>query len=466
MKTRKLYLASLLLAFTSVQLAFGWGNATHVYFAKELGAKFGFSNMNEMYGALLPDCFNFVLNEQGQYLYAQTHDNAMPVWLAARNPVQKSLSFGFMTHNQTWGADYTAHIKCFTFPTFVYPPNGKGGYAIEKGVELMPQLVPVVKQILISAGVPELAPDEHGNLIPLAEMLATGIAPELGHDLSETAVDLLVKRNLDRAIGVRMMLAAKCRPANAGELLSAAYANDLATFTKTSVKDASAFIIGAEQEYQHYIIQYGMAFSLPEKQTIALLSAQTVPVAEMFIEAALAGNGFPGIDVTVTQEQVAGLINAAIQVVKPDYAKEVAKTLSFIEQGLRQHGIRNGCQVFAHDANEGAVESADLSTTPETFSLGQNSPNPFNPSTTIGFTLPAQAHVRLTVFNALGQEVASLIDDERPAGSHVVRWDAMNQSSGAYFYRIEVRPLESAVGRDSQSGAGAFVATKRMMLVK
>ena len=74
--------------------------------------------------------------------------------------------------------------------------------------------------------------------------------------------------------------------------------------------------------------------------------------------------------------------------------------------------------------------------------------------------------MRLTVFNALGQEGATLFDDERPAGSHVARWDAMNQSSGAYFYRIEVRPLESAVGRDSQSGAGAFVATKRMMLVK
>ncbi len=118
---------------------------------------------------------------------------------------------------------------------------------------------------------------------------------------------------------------------------------------------------------------------------------------------------------------------------------------------MRKHGIRNGCQLFAHDANEQAVESADLSMTPETFSLAQNSPNPFNPSTAIAFTLPAQAHVRLTVFNALGQEVATLVDDERAAGSHVARWDAMNQPSGAYFYRIE---------------SGSFVETKRMMLVK
>ncbi len=428
MKTRKLYLASLLLAFTSVQLAFGWGNATHVYFAKELGAKFGLSNMNEMYGSLLPDCFNLVLSQEGQTLATLMHDNAMPVWLAAKNPVQKSLAFGFMTHNQTWGADYTAHIKCYTFPHFVYPYNGKGGYAIEKGVELIPQLAPTVIAILAKAGF-------KGSD---AEQFAYGISAELGHDLSETAVDLLVKRNLDRGVGIRMILAAKCRPSNAGELLAAAYAVGPVP---------AAAIIRAEQEYQQYIVQYGMAFSLPENQTIALLAEQTAPIAKMYIEAFCP----VVVNVTVTPEQVAGFINAAIQVVKSDYAKEVAKTLCFIEQGLRQHGIRNGCQLFAHDATEGAVESADLSTTPETFSLAQNSPNPFNPSTAIAFTLPAQARVRLTVFNALGQEVATLVDDERPAGSHVARWDALNQPSGAYFYRIE---------------SGSFVETKRMMLIK
>ena len=442
MKTRRLYLASLLFAFVGVQMAFGWGNATHVYFAKELGAKFGLSNMNEMYGALLPDCFNFVMTEQGQYLYGPTHDKAMQIWLAAKNPVQKSLAFGFMTHNQTWGADYTAHIKSFAFPSFTdFITGDPGGYAIEKGWELEPQVALDLEKILMDGGVSSTD----------AQTYAPGIAAALGHDLSETAVDLLVKRNLDRAVGERMILAAKCRPADAGKLLAAAYANDLVSTFGMPVGQASAFIIGAEQEYRQYIIQYGMAFSLPEKQTIALLSAQTVPIAEMFITAALDKYYVPHGTITVTAAQVGNFINAAIQVVKPDYAKEVAKTLCFIEQGLRQHGIRYGCQLFAHDATEEAVEFADLSMTPETFSLAQNSPNPFNPSTAIAFTLPAQAHVRLTVFNALGQEIATLVDDERPAGAHIARWDAMNQPSGAYFYRIE---------------SGSFVETKRMMLVK
>jgi hypothetical protein len=447
MKTRRLLLGGTLLALLAVQLAFGWGNATHVYFAKELGAKFGPLNMNEMYGAVLPDCFNLVLDANGQFLYAQTHDNAMPVWSNATNFWQKSLAFGFMTHNQTWGGDHTAHIKCFTFPNFIYPVNGKGGYAVEKGVELMPQLTPVLLQILLTAGVPP--EDEDGN--PVAEMLAYGIAAELGHDLSETAVDLLVKRNLDRGIGVRMMLAAQRRPADAGALLAAAYAPALATFAGIPEADAAAFIIGAEQEYQQYIIQYGMAFSLPEKQTIALLSEQSAPIAEMFIESALAQNGLPGFDVTVTAGQVSTFINAAIAVVKPDYAREVSKTLCFIEKGLRQNGVAAGWHFFAKSTPEGSAELAEQLPAPQEFSLAQNSPNPFNPTTVISYQLPVAGNVRLAVFDLLGREVAVLVNEMKEEGNHTVQFDAGGLASGAYIYRIE---------------AGSSVQTKRMMLLK
>lgn len=441
MKTRKLYFAAIVLAFASVQLAFSWGNATHVYFAKQLGAKFGFSNMNEMYGSLLIDCFNFDLTVPGGTLSYMMHNNAMPLWGAAKTSADKSLAFGFMTHNQTWGGDYTAHVKSFAYPNFTDPDPSQtnhNGYVIAKGYELVPQLLPAVLQILTDAGVP-------------SSDVAMGIAPALGHDLCETAIDLLVKRNIDRLIGARMLLSAQCRPASAGALLAKAYAGDLSMATGMSVADAKLYIIGGEKEYQKYVVQYGMAFSLPEKQTIALLSQQTVPIAEMFITAALDQYGIPHGTVIVTAEQIAAFIVAAIDVVQPDYAGEVDKTLCFIEKGLRQNGINAGFHLFAHDASEASMESIEEMGAPTEFALAQNTPNPFNPSTMIGFSLPAQGHVRLTVFNALGQEVATLVDGERPAGSHVARWDAMNQPSGAYFYRIE---------------SGSFVETKRMMLVR
>ncbi|RKX25587.1 MAG: hypothetical protein DRP45_05560 [Candidatus Zixiibacteriota bacterium] len=77
------------------------------------------------------------------------------------------------------------------------------------------------------------------------------------------------------------------------------------------------------------------------------------------------------------------------------------------------------------------------STLPTELELTQNYPNPFNPTTTIAFTLPQAGQVRMEVFNILGQNVASLLDDYLDAGPHEIVFDARNLSSGIYFYRIE-----------------------------
>jgi len=73
---------------------------------------------------------------------------------------------------------------------------------------------------------------------------------------------------------------------------------------------------------------------------------------------------------------------------------------------------------------------------PSAFELVQNFPNPFNPTTTISFTLPKKANVRLVVFNVLGQSVATLVNGEMPAGAHEVVWDADESPTGVYFYRL------------------------------
>jgi len=93
---------------------------------------------------------------------------------------------------------------------------------------------------------------------------------------------------------------------------------------------------------------------------------------------------------------------------------------------------------------------------PETFSLGQNTPNPFNPATTISYTLPKAADVRLTVYNIFGQEVCTLVDENVSAGRQTVTWDGADHrgnqvSSGVYFYRLK---------------AGKFTAMKKMILVE
>jgi hypothetical protein len=88
---------------------------------------------------------------------------------------------------------------------------------------------------------------------------------------------------------------------------------------------------------------------------------------------------------------------------------------------------------------------------PGEFTLLQNYPNPFNPSTSISFTIPKQSHVRLQVFNVLGQLVGTLVDGSKQAGSYTVTWDASSKPDGVYFYKLS---------------AGAFVQTKKMVLMK
>lgn len=93
---------------------------------------------------------------------------------------------------------------------------------------------------------------------------------------------------------------------------------------------------------------------------------------------------------------------------------------------------------------------------PAEFSLSQNYPNPFNPTTTINFGLAADANVTLKVYNALGQEVATLISNEMKAGTHQVELNASALSSGVYFYRIEAQGLNG----------NNFTSVKKMMLMK
>ncbi len=91
---------------------------------------------------------------------------------------------------------------------------------------------------------------------------------------------------------------------------------------------------------------------------------------------------------------------------------------------------------------------ADL---PEGLVLDQNYPNPFNPVTTIGYALPEPGRVSITVYSALGQEVARLVDGYADAGRHEVHFDASNLSSGLYIYRLQ---------------AGNASADRKLLLVK
>ena len=85
------------------------------------------------------------------------------------------------------------------------------------------------------------------------------------------------------------------------------------------------------------------------------------------------------------------------------------------------------------------------------FSLSQNYPNPFNPSTALKYEIPKESYITLKVYDILGREVVTLVNQQQKTGYYEVDWNAVNNSSGIYFYKIQ---------------AGEFVATKKMILMK
>jgi hypothetical protein len=93
---------------------------------------------------------------------------------------------------------------------------------------------------------------------------------------------------------------------------------------------------------------------------------------------------------------------------------------------------------------------------PKDYALEQNYPNPFNPSTTIRFALPLNSKVIIKLYNALGQEVANILNADMDAGIHETVFNASNLSSGVYFYMLKVQGVNGS----------NFTSTKRMILMK
>jgi flagellar hook assembly protein FlgD len=88
---------------------------------------------------------------------------------------------------------------------------------------------------------------------------------------------------------------------------------------------------------------------------------------------------------------------------------------------------------------------------PSDYILYQNYPNPFNPTTTFRYSIPQTSKVVIKVYDILGNEVATLMDEEKSVGTYELTWNAASLSNGIYFYQLK---------------AGDYVSTKKMILLK
>ncbi|MFC1607198.1 T9SS type A sorting domain-containing protein [Candidatus Latescibacterota bacterium] len=141
----------------------------------------------------------------------------------------------------------------------------------------------------------------------------------------------------------------------------------------------------------------------------------------------------------------------------------IKRGVEYIDNGSSYDGIycdntssesdAYGTHFIAHDSIKGIITAASVSVEEgaAAFSVAQNSPNPFNPATTIDFTIPEAASVTVNIHNVAGQKVDNLVSEFKSAGRHTTTWDASEFSAGVYFYVVK---------------AGEFSKTMKMTLIK
>jgi photosystem II stability/assembly factor-like uncharacterized protein len=124
---------------------------------------------------------------------------------------------------------------------------------------------------------------------------------------------------------------------------------------------------------------------------------------------------------------------------------------------------QTGSIVVTNETDQVTIDFGPRSDRPKAFRLSQNYPNPFNPTTEISYSIPEEAHVRLTVYSTTGQEIATLVDHAEAAGERKISWNAVTNggdpvASGVYLYRIEMKPL--------RSGSGSVTLSKKMVYLR
>jgi hypothetical protein len=108
-------------------------------------------------------------------------------------------------------------------------------------------------------------------------------------------------------------------------------------------------------------------------------------------------------------------------------------------------------EYFFGESKISRIDEQEIKFKPEIYALSQNYPNPFNPTTAIGYQLSAVSNVELSIYNLIGQKVATLVSEKQQPGMYNMEWNGSEFPSGIYYYRLK---------------AGNFIQTKKMILLK
>jgi hypothetical protein len=238
----------------------------------------------------------------------------MKVWDAASRTTEKALAYGFASHNEVWGADYTAHIRRLTPGMGIVYINEKALMLLDAPVDPTQQGSPTFGQVFTVIG------------LNFDQQLA------VAHVITEYAIDIVLSNDVDPMLGLKLQVAAHSKRKNFPTLLVEAYAEDYAGVCPGIDFEAAASIITrAEAEYRRNMIAYGRILSKPEPMAVELVAEQIVSLAQAFL----------GEDVTIPEGAeeivVSGIYNS--MVICGDYLTEITATIDFVGDNLNAHDV-------------------------------------------------------------------------------------------------------------------------------
>jgi hypothetical protein len=312
-KIASIIIVVLVMSILTPGRSYSWAPGTHAYIEKHLykqkGKLDGDILNNRIYGATALDIFNFSFNSPypqcSAYLHDPEHPNFLKVWENAS--LQRAFAYGFVSHNNTWGMDSTAHFSSITY--------GRGeGYVIAKASVL----APLLKET-----------DEFKTLeLQLGTELPDAVVLNVCHYLVEYGVDLLVL-NMDPSIGNTLRTAALGRDSAVLTLLIASYADDQGFKDLVDPRDAAEFITEAEAIFRNSMLMYGVALRPSADNALNNIAG--------FL--AVLGEDYLNIPAALLLPVVTRGLEIAMDICASDFERELRASTGWVNGKLSSNGI-------------------------------------------------------------------------------------------------------------------------------
>jgi hypothetical protein len=291
--------------------AMGWGSATHAYINERVNHKGPLLTLNQVYGGMATDVFNFMNDplhpEYQPWLSTSVHcPECGNMWRVAFLPTAKALAYGFISHNQKWGADFYAHD--YSCPNNDPPENG---YIQDKAESLYNNAS--FQAALVDYPV-------------LLEPNNKEFTMELLRDVIEYAVDILIIRQ-DGAIGAKVTSAALLRNPEFPAMLNATYAGGFARQFGLNFFEATKIIRATELQFRQTMVVYGQILALREVAAIPLISEQLAVLASQLFR------------INLDSKVIESVIGLSMVECAYDYMDAINKTINDVRVEMDGQGI-------------------------------------------------------------------------------------------------------------------------------